>query len=1185
MMTKTTTGVIIAAICLLISICSVSSQCCDFDLTTCSWSNSLWVATPDKIPNLIGYPDFDRTKPGGNYIFLQNIIATDGSITTFHISAPGNVISFDYFMDSSDPTPNNVQFEAIFRTSGGFETTIFSTGAKNSLWQHQDIQCDSTNAYCCGGMPPCDGTLQVTGIVNVGAPTGLFAVDNIGMGCPPTTTTATTTTSTTTTSPTTTTTTPTTTTTTPTTATTTPTTTTPTTTMTTTAPPPPIPCCDFEVDACGASIGSWKLSKAEAPTIPIPTMSGNFLWSDAPGEVTFSRYGGITSSSIITISYFINSGSSSLTLSFHPDNGGLVTPFQLIPKDDDNWNTDNFICTKCCGTDLSCYGQFVLTGNGIGGGDYEQAIDNFDVDGQCNSFHCCYFDDTSNCQFSTKGETLWISSVTKPPQNPPPNGQPFSGYIYFEVVNYVDAADINDALNSVSSTISADTKFRGNIYAESNNANNKLEILFVNTDAASDVSVLLGTVSDTVGMFRIFDADCAVSKCCGDDPTVTTCTGYIQFKAIIEKTTGGTALFAIDAFEITDSCGLFPVLPQCCAATSPTNPVTATDPIPCCDFETDECGVTSDTWQLSKDVDPTLITIPQMSGSNLWSNEPGQVTFTMYNGIKPSSVITFSYFINSDSSSLSLVFYHDGGAPTTFSPIYNVDSWNTATFTCTGCCGTDASCDGQFVLTGNGIGGADYEMAIDNFDVDGQCYSSFSCCYFDDVNNCNTANEAGSLWTSSQVKPPQNPPPNNQPFSEYIYFEVVNYVDATDICAVVHTVTSTIDSNTKFRGNIYAESNNANNKLQIWFVNTDPVNGGSVLLRTVSDTVGMFRIFDADCAVSKCCGDDPTITSCNGYIQFKAIVEKTTGGTALFAIDAFEIADSCGLFPASSQCCYTTADCSWTGIWLSYPDYTPTTADYPNFWKTSRSTTFKFIQDQSATEVSDTIFLISEPDTVINTGFTVLIATILTPSANWQYDYFVTCDSSVSYCCGAVDVPCEGKIRLTSNIDASYLQGLFAFDHIGECGFSPTLTQGTVCCSFDTFNCASSSSDWYWSATIPSPIPSPGSTYLWTDIAEGVALFPIVSVEIIGTTFSLNYYIDSPAANIKVDFYPIGVLPVQLGTLSYTAGNWNTTTFNCVLCCDLALSCNGQLGITSEQGGGVIVAVDTVLMNSDCFPI
>ncbi|GAB6023633.1 hypothetical protein CHUAL_008400 [Chamberlinius hualienensis] len=316
------------------------------------------------------------------------------------------------------------------------------------------------------------------------------------------------------------------------------------------------------------------------------------------------------------------------------------------------------------------------------------------------------------------------------------------------------------------------------------------------------------------------------------------------------------------------------------------------------------------------------------------------------------------------------------------------------------------------------------------------------------------------------------------------------------------------------------------------------------------------------------------------------------------------------VYSASSQpCCYTATDCSWTGIWLSYPVYTPILTDYPYFLSTAPSSYFKFIQDQSGTEVSETIFLISEPDTVIsfdyfldspytssnnflevyfenvNTGFKTLIDARLTPNPTWNRGYTITCDSTVSFCCGAKDLPCNGRISVSANIDASYRQALFAFDRIGVCGVTPI----TNCCNFDVDNCATST-NWIWSANatpippIPYPPPS-GGGYIWTQTGGAQALFPLVNVPNIGAYFSFYYYIESSAADIQVAFYPTGGSPVIVTILSYTTSyTWlYTGSLACNNCCGGPGSCDGRLGITAVETGGTIVAVDEVLFNGGCF--
>ncbi|GAB6023551.1 hypothetical protein CHUAL_008323 [Chamberlinius hualienensis] len=163
------------------------------------------------------------------------------------------------------------------------------------------------------------------------------------------------------------------------------------------------------------------------------------------------------------------------------------------------------------------------------------------------------------------------------------------------------------------------------------------------------------------------------------------------------------------------------------------------------------------------------------------------------------------------------------------------------------------------------------------------------------------------------------------------------------------------------------------------------------------------------------------------------------------------------VYSASSQCCdFSLAACSWSGIWLTSPDYTPNTVSYPGFWSTVPDDHFKFIQDQSASETSDATFHISSPGTVISFDFffdspytssgsylefyfkpaggtPIFIYGTATPYPNWQFQR-ITCDSSNKYCCGSLaDVPCDGYITVTSTVGTVDRDALFAFDHIGIC--------------------------------------------------------------------------------------------------------------------------------------------------------
>ncbi|GAB6023552.1 hypothetical protein CHUAL_008324 [Chamberlinius hualienensis] len=315
------------------------------------------------------------------------------------------------------------------------------------------------------------------------------------------------------------------------------------------------------------------------------------------------------------------------------------------------------------------------------------------------------------------------------------------------------------------------------------------------------------------------------------------------------------------------------------------------------------------------------------------------------------------------------------------------------------------------------------------------------------------------------------------------------------------------------------------------------------------------------------------------------------------------------VYSVSSQCCdFSTTACSWSGAWLTSPVSSPYTTPYPYFWSTALSTNFKFVQNQPATEISDTLFYVSA-GTVISfdyffdsayystenklefffenaaTGFTVLIAAVVNPNPSWNIGYSVACDNTNSFCCGVGDVPCQGRIRVTSSIDVLYPDALFAFDRIGTCGvIPPTTPSPSICCNFDSYDCTTSSS-WTWSAVSnPAILPPPtGGYYIWTEKGGTQALFPTVTVPNTGYSFSFYYYIQSAAADITVTFFPTGYSPVSLGTLSYSTSKWLYATLPCNQCCDGISACTGQLAISTAQIGGIVVAVDNVLLNNACF--
>ncbi|GAB6023549.1 hypothetical protein CHUAL_008321 [Chamberlinius hualienensis] len=145
---------------------------------------------------------------------------------------------------------------------------------------------------------------------------------------------------------------------------------------------------------------------------------------------------------------------------------------------------------------------------------------------------------------------------------------------------------------------------------------------------------------------------------------------------------------------------------------------------------------------------------------------------------------------------------------------------------------------------------------------------------------------------------------------------------------------------------------------------------------------------------------------------------------------------------------------------------------------------------------------------------------------------------------------------------------------------------GSVCCTFETYDCVSTNTAWTLSATLSPPIPPPlpGNNFLWTETAGATAYFPIISVNVPSSAFTLKFYIDSPPAELLISFYRVSDgKSVLLGNLNYGPGVWNSVLIPCANCCDSIGNCFGQLKIEARELGGTIVAIDDVYIDGNCF--
>ncbi|GAB6023545.1 hypothetical protein CHUAL_008317 [Chamberlinius hualienensis] len=311
----------------------------------------------------------------------------------------------------------------------------------------------------------------------------------------------------------------------------------------------------------------------------------------------------------------------------------------------------------------------------------------------------------------------------------------------------------------------------------------------------------------------------------------------------------------------------------------------------CCDFESSDCSPTSSNWLWSKQYDPTSY-VPKISGEYLWSDQNGaQVTFFKAYGVTPSTNIYFTYYVSSVTAEIQVYFITDDKPPKLLKTLNFTNSgWEQYFAICNDCCQGSLSCDGQIsVIT---VGSDSFATAIDNVEIADHCYDSSYCCYFNDISMCGYIpdNDNNQTWIVSQAKSPVNPP-SVSTGSEYIYFETIDYDNPAYLFVNLRSSAHvTITDTTNIRGYFYNVNSNPNNALIISFYDEDKSLAFEV--GSIPDTAGMWRIYEFSCSVETCCFGVP----CTGFVTINAHVEGN-GGTVLYAIDAFDIGNTCDFFP------------------------------------------------------------------------------------------------------------------------------------------------------------------------------------------------------------------------------------------------------------------------------------------------
>ncbi|GAB6032862.1 hypothetical protein CHUAL_012060 [Chamberlinius hualienensis] len=603
------------------------------------------------------------------------------------------------------------------------------------------------------------------------------------------------------------------------------------------------------------------------------------------------------------------------------------------------------------------------------------------------------------------------------------------------------------------------------------------------------------------------------------------------------------ALFAFDRIGI------------CAGSETPKEEAPGTGP--CCDFDTLNCADSNRDWEWSVSIPAP---IPSPGSTYLWATNDLAIAYFPY--VSTTYAIndfSLNYYIENLNDRLLVEFASSFGRVSIGYLSYIKGSWETYTFFGVDCCAGFSSSICLLAIVYSGISETPKEEAP----------RAGTCCNFDTFNCAESS--VGWQWSASLPAPPIP-----SPGSQFLWTSTEGSIAEFPPLSIIYPIND-------FSLNYYIE--NPGDYLTVDFISTN----GIVPLGYLSYITGSWESITYS-----------HIDCCNGYFP---------PSICLLAV----------VYSASSQCCdFSTTSCSWTGDWKTSPDYVPSTGNYPGFWSSARSIDFKFIEDSSSSELSDSTFHISSKEDIISfdyffdspyatasnklefyfenvqTGLRILIAGINTPNSNWSFGYSFVCDSSNDYCCGGVgDLPCDGRIIVTSTLDPLYHLALFAFDNIGICiSGTPKEVEAApsvgTCCDFDTVNCIDPlySFDWEWSVSIPAPIPSPGSTFLWSTSNGAEAVFPSVTIANPLTEFSLNYYIGNLYDHILVDLvFSSTLTTVHLGYLSFSSGSWDTYTFPCSNCCDpLYPTCDAKLVVRAIISAvGNYVAIDTVVVNGGCF--
>ncbi|GAB6023565.1 hypothetical protein CHUAL_008336 [Chamberlinius hualienensis] len=327
-------------------------------------------------------------------------------------------------------------------------------------------------------------------------------------------------------------------------------------------------------------------------------------------------------------------------------------------------------------------------------------------------------------------------------------------------------------------------------------------------------------------------------------------------------------------------------------STSVTSQVLNNDTPACYYFDTEQNSI-FDNWYWSYTIEPSN-PVPAYSGSYVWANKEGaRVTLTTVYEVDSNTVVQFDYFCSSENISFALYFVPIDDLAVEVAYIENdtfVGLWNSSELLCSNCCGDGISCRGQFVFEIIRNDQADCEVAaIDNFQLDGECYDSNLCCDFDDYIFCGYTSYVydSYYWQQSRTSTPINEP--DSPGSNYAYFEVIDYNEPDFLYIVLDPViTRPFDNSNIIRGQFYVSADTRFEKNAIELVFYDDHKQGQVLTK-IKDTAGEWKKFEIDCSVVNCCNGNQI---CNGYVQIFAYVEGNSG-TAFYAVDELTISDKC----------------------------------------------------------------------------------------------------------------------------------------------------------------------------------------------------------------------------------------------------------------------------------------------------